>query len=111
MNPVMTDSHTGDGGSGMVLFLSSHSLSPADSSLTPEQKLEQALAARQAAAPKLPTYMNPGAANPAKMQLAQEKRKLLWNKSKVRLGDGMCVVAWDYIAGYVSLNSNSKTFY
>ena len=51
-----------------------------DTNLTPEEKLEQALAAAQALAPKLPTYLNPGAMNPQKYQTLQEKKKLLWSK-------------------------------
>ncbi len=50
--------------------------------LTPE-KLEQALAAAQALAPKLPTCMNPGAMNPVRYHSLQEKKKLLWSKKKV----------------------------
>lgn len=57
-----------------------HILYTLDTSLTPEEKLEQALAAAQALAPKLPTYLNPGAMNPRKYQTLQEKKKLLWNK-------------------------------
>ena len=50
--------------------------------LTPEQKLERALAAAQAIAPKLPNYMNPGAMNPVRFQTLQDKKKLLWSKKK-----------------------------
>lgn len=59
--------------------------------LTPEQKLERALAAAQALAPKLPSYMNPGAMNPLKFQTLQDKRKLLWSKKKVRHCEGVLV--------------------
>lgn len=48
--------------------------------MTAEQKLEKALQAAQALAPKLPPYMAPGAANPVKFQTAQDKKKLMWNK-------------------------------
>lgn len=49
-------------------------------SLTAEQKLEKALLAAQALAPKLPSYMAPGAANPVRYQSIQQKKKLMWNR-------------------------------
>ena len=55
----------------------------ADVSLTPEQKLEQALATARALGPKLVPFSQPGEAHPtAKFQSVMEKRKLLWKKDK-----------------------------
>ena len=57
-----------------------------DDSLTPEQKLEQALTASRASKPKtvpgLPSYINPAVINPKHFQTIQQKRKLLWGKAK-----------------------------
>ena len=66
----------------------------ADPDLTPEQKLEKALAARQAQAPKLSSYMNPGAVNPSKLKATHQKRKLLWSKDKVGLKIERNVYNW-----------------
>ena len=61
-------------------------LIPLDNSLTPEQKLEQALTASRAAKSKpvtgLPSYVNPAVINPVHFKAVQEKRKLLWGKGK-----------------------------
>lgn len=51
--------------------------------LTPEEKLERALALAQATNPKLPEHMAPGAMDPKRFQSIQDKRKLLWGKKKV----------------------------
>lgn len=58
-----------------------------DVSLTPEQKLEQALATsnkpqQAAAAVGLPKYINPSVINPHHFKAVQEKKKLLWGKKK-----------------------------
>ncbi len=57
-----------------------------DETLTPEQKLEQALAASRANKPKtvpgVPSYINTTVINPKHFQTIQQKRKLLWGKKE-----------------------------